>query len=142
MCAAYHSSFVGHPRKAQAASFVIHAADEANLSLALFNGLVVSNDQWGCKACSEKRIDDLVKSVLPQERELKQLSAAQTELVRKVSEPGAANNGLAQHLHERMDGLPEVCVQASSRKRNLLFLGWKSNMNPIRVRDGCGREVR
>ncbi len=37
----------------------------------LFCGLVGSNDQWGCKACSEERIEDLVKLVERQGMELK-----------------------------------------------------------------------
>ncbi len=39
---------------------------------ALFRGLVGSYDQWGCNACSEKIIEDLVKLVDRQGLELKQ----------------------------------------------------------------------
>ncbi len=103
----------------------------ANLSPALFRGLVGSNDQWGCKACSEKRLEDLVKLVERQGLELKQL-------VDKVEELEAEKTGLTQLLHERMDGLPDECVQATSRLRNLLFIGLEEQYEL----DPCTRRVR
>ncbi len=86
-----------------------------------FHGLVGSNDQCGCKACSRKRLDDSVELVERQEKELKQRNAAQTELFRKEVEPEAEKTGLVQNLHERMDGFAEVCVQATDRQRDFLF---------------------
>ncbi len=65
--------------------------------------------------------DGKVKLVERQEMELKQLSTTQTNLVRKIAELEAKKTSFAQLLHERLDGLPEVCFQATGRLRNLLF---------------------
>ncbi len=80
-----------------------------------------SNVQWGCKACSRKRLDDSVELVERQEKELQQRNAAQSELFCEVVELEAEKTGLAQNLHERMDGLAEVRFQATDRLRTLLL---------------------